>query len=52
MILHDLFDDKNMKDIESRHNKALTSDCQLMLKKNDTYTCDEFFHFYMKIIRA
>ena len=36
-ILYKSFDDKSIRDIGSRHNKALKLDCQLMLKKNNIY---------------
>ena len=45
-ILYNLFDGKSIK---LRHNEALTLNCQLMLKKNNTHICDElFFHFYIR----
>ena len=47
-ILYKLFDNKSMKDTKLRYNKAFKLNYQLMLKKNNTYICDEFFHFYMK----
>ena len=33
-ILYNLFDNKSMRDTESRHNETFRSNCQLMLKRH------------------
>ena len=40
MILYDLFDDKSIRDIKSKHNETFKLNCQLILKKNNTHICD------------
>ena len=47
-ILYNSFNDKSIKDTESKYNKAFKLDYQLMLKKNNIYTYNEFFHFCIK----
>ena len=42
-----IFNDKSMKDIEPKRNEALKLNCQQMLKKNNTHTCDEFFFTFI-----
>ena len=51
LILYEKVDSRSIKNIKLKYNKALKLNYQLILKKNNIQ-CDEFFHFYIRVIKT